>query len=383
MGAWANITFSTYEETIQAYEQLKNTRPKFRDGIVYGSLRNVKDPRTVVISVVRQDVTEKQVKAFLNELAEKSVKITTTLGEEETRKYEFFSYNIIESKKFYKTDDASTKGVTTDEKDTVQPSWIEINEVPRRLIIHFFHEFSDEDIKELNNDIALAPGYEDIFLKGDSKKQLRLNHQKGHVNKDGDYIKHTEIRGKKKVNKQPLRGDKPQRPRNEFNQGGPRGPRNLTNPIDFGMAGFGKGNRPPKVGGFNTGGQGYRPHGVPQIGAPLGGMPNMAPPPLPAGLGGIRHPGPPLNMPNNPPPFMQPGGGFKPPGFPNNPMLPPQIGGSLPPNLGSFPPGANLMKSNLPPPMPPMSQLPPQMPPGFGQIGLPKPSQQTLPPRPQ
>jgi hypothetical protein len=156
MGAWANITFSTYEETIQAYDHLKNNRPKFRDGIVYGSLRNVKDPRTVVISVVRQDVTEKQVETFLTELAGKSVKNTTILGEEPTRKYDYFSFNIIESKKFYKTDDASTKGVTTDEKDTVQPSWIEINEVPRRLIIHFFHEFSDEDIKELNNDISVT-----------------------------------------------------------------------------------------------------------------------------------------------------------------------------------------------------------------------------------
>lgn len=60
-GSWANLTFSTYEETIQAYEHLKNLRPKFRDNIVYGSLRNVKDSRTVVISVVRKDATEKDI----------------------------------------------------------------------------------------------------------------------------------------------------------------------------------------------------------------------------------------------------------------------------------------------------------------------------------
>jgi hypothetical protein len=35
---------------------LKNTRPKFRDNVLYGSLRNVKDSRTVVVSVVRKDV---------------------------------------------------------------------------------------------------------------------------------------------------------------------------------------------------------------------------------------------------------------------------------------------------------------------------------------
>ena len=60
-GAWANLTFSTYEETIQAYEHLKTLRPKFRDCVLYGSLRNVKDPRTVVISVVRKEITEKDV----------------------------------------------------------------------------------------------------------------------------------------------------------------------------------------------------------------------------------------------------------------------------------------------------------------------------------
>jgi len=79
-GAWANITLSTYEETIQAYEHLKALRPKFRDCVLYGSLRNVKDPRTVVISVVRKEVTEKDVEKFLNELAAKSVK-TVTPGE--------------------------------------------------------------------------------------------------------------------------------------------------------------------------------------------------------------------------------------------------------------------------------------------------------------
>ena len=39
----------------------KNLRPKFRDNVLYGSLRNVKDPRTVVVSVVRNEVTEKSV----------------------------------------------------------------------------------------------------------------------------------------------------------------------------------------------------------------------------------------------------------------------------------------------------------------------------------
>ncbi len=40
----------------------------------------MKDARTVVISVVKKDVTEKDIERFLNELAAKSVK-TCTLGE--------------------------------------------------------------------------------------------------------------------------------------------------------------------------------------------------------------------------------------------------------------------------------------------------------------
>lgn len=153
-------------------------------------MRNVKDPRTVVISVVRPEVKEKDVEKFLNELAAKSVK-TVTLGEEPIRKYDYFSFNIIESKRFFKIDGDETKGITEADKEKIDPSWIEINEVPRRLIIHFFHEFSDEDVKELNNDITITPNYDNIFMKGDKNRQLRSNHQKGHVNKDGVYIKHT------------------------------------------------------------------------------------------------------------------------------------------------------------------------------------------------
>jgi hypothetical protein len=219
-GAWANVTFSTFDETMQAYEHLKNLRPKFRDEVLYGSLRNVKDPRTVVISVVKKDVTEKAVRKFLDELAANSAKITTP-GDETVRKYDFFSFNIIESKRFFKIDGDDTKGIIESENDKIHPSWVEINEVPRRLIIHFFHEFSDEDIKDLNNDITVTPGYEDVFLKGDSKKQLRSNHQKGHVNKDGVYIKHTEMKGKKKT-KQPRLDKPPRRPLDNPRMGGPQ-----------------------------------------------------------------------------------------------------------------------------------------------------------------
>ena len=59
----------------------------------------------MVISVVKKDVKESDVRTFLNELARNSAKITSIIGEEETgRKYDYFSFNIIESKKFYRND---------------------------------------------------------------------------------------------------------------------------------------------------------------------------------------------------------------------------------------------------------------------------------------
>lgn len=81
MGAWANVTFATYEDTLAAYTTFKDSKPKFRDNLIYASLRNVKDLRTVVISVVRQDATEKDIEKFLNDLTAQSVKTPVNLGE--------------------------------------------------------------------------------------------------------------------------------------------------------------------------------------------------------------------------------------------------------------------------------------------------------------
>jgi len=55
-GAWANITFSTYDDTKTAYEYFKAKRPLFREEALYVSLSNCKDLRTVVFSVVKKDV---------------------------------------------------------------------------------------------------------------------------------------------------------------------------------------------------------------------------------------------------------------------------------------------------------------------------------------
>ena len=91
-GAWANITFGTWEDTHNAYETIKATRPKFRDVYIYGSIKNVKDYRTVVISVVREGVTEQDMSKFLNRLAQSS----PLLAEDKGRKYDYFGFNIIE-----------------------------------------------------------------------------------------------------------------------------------------------------------------------------------------------------------------------------------------------------------------------------------------------
>ena len=189
-------------------------------------------------------------------------------------------------------------------------------------------------------------------MKGDSKKQLRSNHQKGHVNKDGVYIKHTEIKGKKKV-KQNLRGDKPPRTNN------PNRPR-LSKPIDFTM-----GSLPLKS-------------GAPKL------APNFAPPGFarPAPIGG--HPGA-IGVPNLAPPFQ----GARPPQPPNfNPSqqfvgtnMPPTSFGFKPPSY--LPPGGSTLPGTLPPPglignkmiPPPAGQFPPQFPPYKPTTVLPPPPQ--------
>lgn len=384
MGAWSNVTFATYEETVQAYDLLKNSRPKFRDGLIYGSLRNVKDPRTVVISVVRKDATEKQVERFLKELAERSTKNPSQPGEEPVRKYDFFSFNIIESKKFYKNDANETEGVIESDSSKVQESWMEINEVPRRLIIHFFNEFSDEDIKELTNDIKTSPGYENIFLIGDSKKQLRSSHQKGHVTGDGSYVKHTEIKGKKKQKPQGTRGTGPRNRNadpNQVNKGGFKG----TRPMNLSMFSFNKGGIPNlQPGLFN------RPT-VSQIGS-MGGLPlglpgnfSQVPGNLPGTIPNLPNTNVPTSIPGLPtglPPGMQtlptgmptglPSGlptGLPGTGLPTNlpGMRPPQMPGMSQPPLGSQPPTVGQQ-----PPMMPGFKPPgfPPGPPGLG-LGLP------------
>lgn len=186
-------------------------------------------------------------------------------------------------------------------------------------------------------------------MKGDSKKQLRSNHQKGHVNKDGVYIKHTEIKGKKKV-KQNLRGDKPPR-RNDLNN--PNRPR-LSKPIDFTMGSLPLKTGAPKL-APNFGPTGYSRPPAPIGGHPgsMGGVPSLNPP-----FQGVRPSQPPSF--NSPQPFvgtnMPP-----PPSYPFN--KPPSF---LPPGAGSLPgsiPPPGIMGGKMLPPQP--GQFPTQFPPSF------------------
>ena len=248
---------------------------------------------------------------------------------------------------------------------------MEVNEVPRRLIIHFFHEFNEEDIKELNNDITVTPTYENIFIKGDKNRQLRSNHQKGHVNKDGVYIKHTEMKGKRKA--KPTKGDKPmgRRPLDPNTRMPNRG--NPTRPHDFSLANLNINRQAPKLTPGATGGVPFRP---PNVG---GG--NMTGLPQP---GGFRPPfvgQPPAfgaNLPPNMPPSNLPPGMGRPPNFPNSMVPPapitsglqpnrpmtsgPTLPGSMPGPMGSMPPmGGMPVMGGMPSPFPPTGFGPGQM----------------------
>lgn len=174
-------------------------------------------------------------------------------------------------------------------------------------------------------------------MKGDTKKQLRSNHQKGHVNKDGVYIKHTELKSKKKE-KQGLKEKPPGRRNMDMN---PNRGQKFTRPIDFTLGALPMKGGAPKLAPPNFNAPQFgRP---PPIGhnGPLGVSP-MAPP-----FPGNRPPQPP-NF-NPPQPFVGT----------NMPPPPPNYSFNKPPTF--LPPGAPNLQGNIPPPpgfpgkvMPPM-----------------------------
>lgn len=195
-------------------------------------------------------------------------------------------------------------------------------------------------------------------MKDNKNRPLRSNHQKGHVNKDGVYIKHTEMKGKRKV--KPPRAEKPMRrpmDPNQRNFGGGLRP-NISRPnVDFSLGAPGNRQAPRIPSNLNLQGQGgYKP-------APVGGV---------SGIGSV----PPPSMSNPPmrPPFNQGPQGF---GLPPSNMPPmPNTGfksgyptGNLPPRgmpppqgMGTVPPPQGM--GNIPPPQG-MGSLPPQSrPPG-------------------
>jgi hypothetical protein len=246
------------------------------------------------------------------------------------------------------------------------------------------NDLNDEEVKNLNNDIRMTTGYESIFLIGDSKKQLRSNHQKGHVSKDGIYIKHTEVKGKRR-NQRPQqnreRVPRQQRPNNnDPNQPQRRNP--IQTNFDFSKYRFSAGGNMPKYPQMPAQG-GFRPN-IPPVGSsqPLPiGMPAMRPPMpnnsfLPPNIGGQPPqpnfagfkpqfptvpqfpPAPQFGQPsqfvqpnfNQPPPFNQP----------PNPLQPPNIASNIPrplnPPMNNFVPPPTFMQPpalNQPKPLPP------------------------------
>lgn len=160
LGAWANITFSTYEETKQAYEATRQQRIRFKDVPLYASLRNAKDTRTVAISTVKKNITNDQMRAFLSKLASESKKVESS-PDENRRKYDFFSFNILDQKTFFIDNDGEQIGKTEDED--VPTSWREMNTVPRRVVIHFIDDIKEDEIKDLIADIKNINNWEEIF----------------------------------------------------------------------------------------------------------------------------------------------------------------------------------------------------------------------------
>lgn len=86
---------------------------------------------------------------FLTELAANSNRIDMN-DENKGRKFDFFSFNIIEKKKFFI--DKNGNSVALYDQEEADKTFRFNNEVPRRVIIHFMHEISEEnDLRELIN----------------------------------------------------------------------------------------------------------------------------------------------------------------------------------------------------------------------------------------
>ena len=239
--------------------------------------------------------------------------------------------------------------------EAVPISWRFNNIVPRRLVVHFFNDIVDQDLRQLLTDIRVNPKHTEIFMVDDKKSPLRGNHQRGHI-KDSAYVKHAEINRERKKRNTNAMEKKNQRTRQDnqgqFQQRGPRPnqqqqqqqQQNVTAPrIDFNMlAGnkniLGSANMPklnpsnmiPPMGGLipNMGGK------VPPMG--------MNVPPMGMGQGpmmGVKpQMGPMMGQPMGQS-MGQPMGMNQAPMMGKNPMMgqQPMMGGNIPPQMGQRP----------------------------------------------
>lgn len=99
-------------------------------------------------------------RAFLSKLASESKKVESS-PDENRRKYDFFSFNILDQKTFFIDNDGEQIGKTEDED--VPTSWREMNTVPRRVVIHFIDDIKEDEIKDLIADIKNINNWEEIF----------------------------------------------------------------------------------------------------------------------------------------------------------------------------------------------------------------------------
>jgi len=134
--------------------------------------------------------------------------------------------------------------------------------VPRRIIVHFLNEITDDEIRDLTNHFRNINNFNDIFI--DSERNFRVNHQRGHI-KDDMYVPHIIRKVARPRRAQTVGGQRRNQGQRDPNFQGQRRPQqqqhNVTSPkIDYtsiktdlgGAPKISGGNRPPQViGGGN------------------------------------------------------------------------------------------------------------------------------------
>lgn len=148
-GAWGYVTFGTGDQCRAAHRKLRDLKTSFRGNTIFSNVKNMFDPRVVIISNLKPTATKQQVESFLNKIAASSKKVPQAEESKEepaaeNRIFEYYDTNILPSKKI----------VGYGGKEV---------EVPYRVVVVFKNRLKKELLDELLGEIRGLPEHKELF----------------------------------------------------------------------------------------------------------------------------------------------------------------------------------------------------------------------------